>query len=385
MIIGIDISSLPYGTGVSNYTENLLRHLLKNDKVNTYKIFFSSYRQPLPKIVPLLLKNKNARLYHYHLPPTFFQIVWNKLHILPIELFIGKCDVFHTWDWTQPPSIKAKLVTTIHDFVPLLFPETQHPKTIKNFHSKMYWSIKECSGIICVSTNTLQDLAKLFPQVPTSKIKVIFEAAEDKYHQFHRLPKSVQQQKFDLISRQYDLKKYILAQGTREPRKNLSRLISAFNLYRKVNPSSPYQLAIAGKYGWGADINQQNSPNVKILGYIPEKNMVALHAAATALCYPSLYEGFGLPILKSMHVGVPVITSNLSSLPEVAGDAALLVDPTKINDIADKISSILKKPSLRLKLSRRGIKQAALFSWDKTAIETLNFYQEISNDNRHRR
>lgn len=377
MIIGIDISSLPYGTGVSNYTENLLRHLLKVDKSNTYKIFYSSYRQPLPPVVSTFLKYPNVSLYHFRLPPLFFQIVWNILHILPIELFIGKCDVFHTWDWTQPPSIKAKLVTTVHDLVPILFPETQHPKTIKNFDSKMYWSIKECAGIICVSHNTLIDLVKKYPQLPITKTKVIYEAAEDKYRHFRQLSKVSQKKKLELIYRQYDLKKYILAQGTREPRKNLSRLISAFNLYRKEHPNSPYELAIAGKYGWGKDISQQNSPHVKILGFIPEKNMVALHAGATALCCPSIYEGFGLPLVKSMNLGVPVITSNISSLPEIVGDAALLVDPTKIDDIAAKITQILQSHSLRQKLSRRGLKQATLFSWDKTALQTLEFYRQL--------
>lgn len=376
-IIGIDVSSLPYGTGVSNYTLNLVRHLIKIDRKNTYKLFFSSFRQPLPSDVSKLKQFSNVQIYHFRLPPSFFQLIWNRLHILPIELFIGQCHIFHTWDWTQPPSLKAKLITTIHDFVPILFPQTQHPKTIKNFKSKMYWAAKECAGFICVSQNTYHDLIKLLPNLDSKKVVTIFEAAEDKYDQFRKLSPANQKAKINIIDRQYDLSKYVLAQGTREPRKNLDRLIQAFTLYKKKNPSSTYELAIAGKYGWGNDVTHIKNPYIKILGFIPEKDMVALHAGAVALCYPSIYEGFGLPLIKSMKLGVPVITANTSSLPEVVGNAALLVDPLNVNDIADKLSQLLSNISLRQKLSRRGLKQASKFSWTKTAKETLDFYNSL--------
>jgi glycosyltransferase involved in cell wall biosynthesis len=377
MIIGIDISSLPYGTGVSNYTLNLVRNLLKIDKTNSYKLFFSSLRQPLPDDIVKLKSHHNVKIYRYFIPPTILEILWNRFHKFPIELFIGKCDVFHTWDWTQPPTTNAKTVTTVHDFVPFLFPDTQHPKTISVFKKKLFWASRECSHFICVSRSTRTDLIRLFPQIPLDRISVIYEAAEDKFDHFQKLSSKDKQQKMSVISKQYGLNKFILAQGTREPRKNLDRLVKAFCLYKQHNPISKVELAISGKYGWGKDIKVPADNSIKILGYIPEKDMVALHASAICLVYPSLYEGFGLPIIKSMKVGAPVITSNVSSLPEIADKAAILINPTNIEEISNAIDKIIKSTTLRDSLIQKGLKQAQKFSWTKTAKDTLKTYESL--------
>jgi glycosyltransferase involved in cell wall biosynthesis len=377
MIIGIDISAIPYGTGVSSYTSNLVRHLLKIDKNNTYKLFFSSFRQPLPSDIKPLLKLPNVKLYHYHLPPTFFEILWNRLHIFPIEFFIGKCDVFHTWDWTQPPALSAKTVSTVHDFVPFLFPETQHQRIIATFKRKFFWASLVNDLFICVSQNTQTDLLRLFPKLDKSKITIIPEAPEDKYLNFYSLSEIEKKNKISQVKKIYDLKNYCLAIGTREPRKNLKKLIESFIEFKKLNPSSSYELAIAGKYGWGEDVNHLKNPFIKILGYIPDKDIAPLLSGATCLCYPSLYEGFGLPPLNALTLGVPVITSNISSLPEVAGNAAILIDPTQKSDILHALNRVLKSPSLRRTLSRRGLKQSSKFSWDNTAKLTLQAYKKI--------
>ena len=377
MIIGIDISSIPYGTGVSNYTLNLVRSLIKIDKVNTYKLFFSSLRQPLPDEFKRLEQHPNVKIYHFRFPPSLLEFLWNRLHILPIELFIGKCDVFHTWDWTQPPTFKAKTVTTIHDFVPLLYPETQHPKTISVFKRKLELASTECSHFICVSRNTKTDLLKFFPLIPFDKISVVYEAADEKYEQFRKSSLEEKQQKINAFSCQYGLSKFILAQGTREPRKNLDRLVKAFLEFKKSNPTSKVELAISGKYGWGQDVNPPKDNSIKILGYIPEKDIVALHASALCLCYPSIYEGFGLPVVKSMKVGTPVITSKTSSLPEVAGDAALSVNPNSVEEIAKAIEKIATSPLLRHRLILKGYRQSQKFSWINTAKETLQIYEKL--------
>ncbi|MBP9818198.1 glycosyltransferase family 4 protein [Candidatus Shapirobacteria bacterium] len=379
MIIGIDISSVVYGTGVSNYTSNLVRHLIKLDKKNSYKLLFYSLRQSLPPEIKVLLNQPNVKLYHYRLPPTFFEIIWNRLHIFPLEFFIGKCDVFHTWDWNEPPSLWAKKVTTFHDFVPILYPENQHPRTIKNFNQKLSYALKEDTLFICVSDNTATDLTKLFPQIDIKKIVIIAEAADDKYKLFQKLKPSDQKNKIELLKKQYGLKQYILTQGTREPRKNLSRLIEAFIKFKKTHIKSKLELAISGGYGWGQDISAPH-PDIKILGYVPEKDIVTLHAGALCLAYPSLYEGFGLPIVKSFTVGVPVLTSNISSIPEVAGKAALLVDPYSVGSIYTALKKIILSRSTRSTLINRGLIQARKFSWDKTAQLTLNAYQKLINN-----
>ncbi len=376
MIIGIDVSSVSYQTGVSNYTLNLVRNLVKLDKTNQYKLFYSSLRLPLPNEIKKLSQYKNVTIYQFRLPPTLLQILWNQLRLIPIEMLIGKCDIFHTSDWTQPPTVSAKTITTVHDLTPFLHPEWHHPKVINAHRRKMSWASKKCSQFICVSQNTQSDLLKLFPKIDKSKTTVIYESAESKYSQFLKLSTKIQEKKKDVIKKQYGLENFILAQGTREPRKNLDRLIKAFLIFRKKYPNTKTELAITGKYGWGNDISTKDS-NIKILGFIPEKDMVALHASAICLVYPSLYEGFGLPIIKSLKVGTPVITSNNSSLKEIASECAILVDPMSENDIAKAIEKITQSSKLRQQLSQKGIEVAKKFSWKKTAQQTLQVYNSI--------
>ncbi|MEK7527725.1 MAG: glycosyltransferase family 1 protein [Patescibacteria group bacterium] len=377
MIIGIDVSAVVYDTGVSDYTLNLVKNLLKIDRLNTYKLFFSSFRQPIPEALKKLSENPNVKLYSFKFPPTLLEIFWNRLHFLPIEWFIGKCDIFHTWDWTQPPTLKAKTVTTVHDLVPFLYPENQHPKTINTFKRKFYWATRECRHFICVSRNTQSDLLRLFPHLAPNHTSVIYEAAEDKYTDFLKLSPADQFQKKKQINCLYGLDKFILVQGTREPRKNLKRLIDAFITFRRHYPNSKVEMAITGKYGWGEDIPQTGNPWIKVLGFIPEKDLVALHASALFLAYPSLYEGFGLPLVKSMKVGVPVLTSATSSLPEITGRGGLLVDPNSTEAIAEGLEKLINSPALRSRLSRKALLQSSLFFWSKTAKETLNVYQKI--------
>ncbi|MBU4265083.1 glycosyltransferase family 4 protein [Patescibacteria group bacterium] len=398
MIIGIDISSIPYGTGVSNYTRELVKNLVKIDKTNTYKLFFSSLRQPLPPEIKKLKKHSNVKIFHFRLPITLLEILFNKLHILPVESFIGKCDVFHTSDWTQPPARQAKLITTIHDLTPFIYPQWLDQKIISTHTQKMKLATKHCSHFICVSKNTQKDLLKLFPKINSNTTSVIYEAVAKKYSKFYQLKQKCRgdpcgrpQIQINQIKKKYGLDDFILAQGTREPRKNLSRLIKAFTNFKLLHPTSNLQLAIAGKYGWGNDIChpaasasgwkrsrgicQQSS--IKILGYIPEKDMVPLHAAAIALIYPSLYEGFGLPILKAMSIGTPVITSNTSSMPEVAGNATILINPKSTQSIKNAIQKIAISPKLHQSLIKKGLIQASKFSWTKTAHQTLQIYKKM--------
>jgi len=378
MVIGIDITSIPYGTGVSNYTLNLVHHLAKTNRHDQFKLFFSSLRLPLPHEIKYLSKKySNVKIYHYRLPITLLEFLWNRLHFLPIETFIGRCDIFHTSDWTQPPTLTAKTIATIHDLTPFTHPQWHHPKTIATHHRKMALATKKCSGFICVSQNTLQDLLRLFPNISSKITRVIYEAAEDKYHHFLKLPLQDQTKKKQVIHRLYDLDKYILVQGTRQPRKNLNRTIEAFNLFCQKNPKSKLQLAITGKYGWGKDIDHLTNPFIKVLGYIPEKHMVALHAAAICLLFPSLYEGFGLPLVKAMQVGTPIITSHSSSLQEIAGNCALLVDPNSAKSISAAIEKVAKNSNLRSQLSRQAILRGQSFSWLQTANQTNDFYHHL--------
>ncbi len=372
MIIGIDISSLSYGTGVSNYTLNLVKNLLKIDQKNTYKLFFSSLRQPLPKSITPLLKNKNIKLYHFKFPPSLLEILSVKLKILPLETLIGSFDLFHAWDSIPLHTKTKKRIITVHDLSPILFPQTHHSKTIARYRHLLK-NLKNYNQIIAVSRSTKKDIQKL-TSLSSEKITVIYEAAEEKYSAFLKLNKPTQEKKIDSVKKKYKLQDFILAQATREPRKNLKRLVKAFITFKKENPTSTLQLALTGKYGWGDDTFPSH-PDLKILGYLPEEDMVPIHAAATMLAYPSLYEGFGLPILKAMAVKTPVITGNLSSLPEFAEDAAILVNPKSEKEIKKAIEKIVKQEKTRKNLQEKGAEQAKKFSWEKTARQTLTLYR----------
>lgn len=356
MIIGIDISSIPYGTGVSEYTRQLALNLLSIDSNNQYKLFFGSLRQKLPpSFLGQIKKYTNCKLYSYPLPPTLLNLLWNKLHILPIECLIGSCDIFHTSDWTQPPAKRANTVATIHDLTPLLFPKWHHPKTVSAHKNKISRLLQDSANLIFVSKSTQSDFLKLFPDYSGKNVQ-IYEAADA---DFIPTPKP-------------DLN-YFLTVGTREPRKNLTNVFKAFKSLRQDYPNA--KLKVAGKYGWGEDVAPIDG--VKILGYVPRKKLIKLHQNALALVYPSLYEGFGLPILSSLSCGVPVVTSNLSSLPEIAGNAALFIDPTKPNAIKNAMHQILSSKDLYQKLKKESLLQAKKFSWKKTAKSTLEFYKKL--------
>jgi len=372
MIIGIDISSTQYGTGVSDYTLNLVKNLIKIDPKNTYKLFFASLRHSPPKFP----SQPNPKIYHYYLPLNLFEFFFNRLR-LPVELFVGKCDLFHSSDWTQPSSLKAKIVTTIHDLTPFINPTWHHPKVISVHTRKMKLATSFCSHFICVSRNTQTDLLKLFPQVNPQKTSVVYEAAPKEYRQFRLLSQAQKTKIFDQIKSKYHLDQYLLAQGTREPRKNLNRLVKAFVSFKKSYPQSKLQLAITGKYGWGQDVSKKLHPHIKILGFVPNADLLPLHAASYALIYPSLYEGFGLPILKSLSLGIPVITSSTSSLPEVAGHAALYINPLSVKSIENAIQKIISSPKTYAKLSKSAILQAKKFSWANTAKQTLKIYENL--------
>ena len=319
MKVGIDISQIVYeGTGVGNYTKNLIEWLPKVDPRNNYIFFGSSLRRRQKGFWPI--------------PPTLLDILWNRLHIFPVENFIGKIDVFHSSDWTQPPT-KAKKVTTIHDLVVYKYPESLHPQIVTVQRRRLELVKKECDLIIAISQNTKKDIIEIL-KIPEEKIRVIYEAANPIFKPVVKKTKS-----------------YILGMGQLNSRKNIKRLKTAFhNLKLK-------------------DVE------LKIANNISTENLVELYSNALCFVYPSLYEGFGLPVLEAMACGCPVITSNISSLPEVGGQAAIYVDPFSVDDIREKINYVLK--ANREKLAKKGFEQVKKFSWEKTARETLKVYQSL--------
>lgn len=354
MRVAIDISQIVYKTGVSFYTQNLVDNLLKIDKENEYVLFAGALRRrneilsafPQAKVFPL--------------PPTLASFVWNRLHILPIEKLIGPVDVLHTSDWTEPLA-KAFKVTTVHDLSPFLFPGLFPHDIVRNIvdtHKIRLGLVKSESKRIIVPTNaTKSDLVKL--GLSEEIIRVIPEAASSQYQKV-----SVDQ--VESVKRKYKIfGKYLIAVGM-DPRKNTERIIKAFDLSKA---GKELKLVFVGQPKY---MKVKLSRNIRVLGFVGS-DLPALYSGAEALIYPSLYEGFGLPILEAFACGIPVVTSKGSSTEEVAGGAAELVDPNSVNSISEGIERVLRGPKAYIERGSRRVKE---FSWKKTAEATLNVYRE---------
>lgn len=355
MRIAIDVSQIVYGTGVSQYTIELVKNLLKIDKDNEYVLFAGTLRRKadILKIFP------QAKV--FPIPPTLGDLIWNRLHILPIEKLIGKVDVFHTSDWTEPPSDAFK-VTTVHDLSPFLYPNLFPRDVIRNIvdahKAKLKLVGKESDRIIVPAASTKKDLVRL--GFNETIIRVIPEAVSDIF-------KRSSETRVEAIKRKYKIfGDYVLCVGV-DARKNTERIIKAFE---HASAGKELKIVFVGtpKY-----VKIKESRNVRMIGRGVTNEMPALYSGAKALVYASLYEGFGLPILEAFACGTPVVTSNISSMPEVAGGAAVLVDPYDINSIAEGIKKALGGPK---SLIQKGYARIKDFSWEKTARMTLDVYNE---------
>lgn len=335
ILVGMDISQLAHQGGVGVYTQNLAEELSKiSDLEMVY--FYSSLRKPYRG--PL----KNVK--KYKLPPVLFEMLFNRWRTVGIEKFLGPLDIFHSSDWTQAPS-KAKKVTTYHDVVPLKYPQWSHPKIVAVHKRRLKLVEKEIDAVIAVSESTKKDLMEI-SDIPGEKITVIYEAPAANF-------KKQPENRLEDFRKKYKLpEKYILAIGGIGERRNLARIKQA---------AGDYHLVIAG----------QTVPWLNI------EELELLYGAATVLVYASLYEGFGLPILDSFACGTAVITSSISSMPEVGGDGALYVDPNSVEDIRKKIKMMMEDKSLREDLIKKGFHQAKRFSWQKAARETADLYRGL--------
>jgi len=285
-------------------------------------------------------------------------------------------DILHV-NYVAPFFASCPIVTTVHDVSFKRFPEFFSPRDRLLFATLLAATLRRISAVIAVSDYAKQEIVEVYPFLK-DKVYVTLEASNPMFGLVHdeALLQSVR-------LRHGIGSDYILAVGNLQPRKNLLRLISTFDRVRREVKC--VKLVIVGKDQWrfshiyDAVKNYSLESDVVFTGYIPDKELVLLYNSARVFVYPSLYEGFGLPILEAMACGTPVITSNTSSMPEVAGDAALLVDPLKEYQIEKAIVRILSDPDLSKTLTEKGLKRAAQFSWQKTALDTLAVYNKILN------
>jgi glycosyltransferase involved in cell wall biosynthesis len=391
MKVGIDISRyIDKSAGVGIYAANLLKFLVKIDTDNQYLgytffyscepdgwnnpgdagIFADYYRSP--NIYTNFSLNK------INWSTSKIKKRWSKSSIVGKENILGNVDVIHSTAFIAPELLKAKLVVTIHDLCFLLFPEFQTEVNIKLLMQNMIYINSRPDKIICDSKQTKKDLIRFF-HVPEEKIKVIYLGVD------HIFSDGISDEKRQNVLDRHNLtdKNYILCVSSIEPRKNFERIIRVFGEIIKDEKHGDLFLVCAGGAGWKNEaihnlVKEKGlEERVMFLGYVEESDLPVIYNGARFFMYPSIYEGFGLPVLEAMSSGVPVLTSNVSSLPEVAGDAALMVDPCSEKDIYEASIRLLEDEFLRKKLQLSGVERSNLFTWENTAFQTLEVYREV--------
>ncbi len=365
MTIGIDIRVLARGvrTGVEEYTINLLSHLLPREPKINYRFFYNAYQKA--KLNYSWLSLANVELRDFRIPNRLFFISSRYLNQPKIDKLLKGVDVyFNPHFFIAPLSPRCKKIITFHDLSFVRYPYffSWRKRTWQRFLMNAQQEAQQADKIIAVSQSTKNDLIDLYG-IASKKIKVIYSGVG---HQFKPIKN---------IKNKYNLPdKFILYFGTIEPRKNLIGLIKAFELLRD---KQVVKLVIAGAKGWlYQDIFQaaqesKYSQDVIFTGFIKEEDKPALYNLAKLFVYPSFFEGFGFPPLEAMACGLPTVVSHTSSLPEVVGQGALMVDPYNIDELAWAMETALTDNSLRKQLSQKGINQAKKFSWSKCAKETL--------------
>lgn len=381
MKIGIDISQTAYaGTGVARYTTALVKSLLNAKSTHEFVFFFSSLRRKPPKELTDLIKEPHI-LKHFYFPPTLLSQMWNELHMVPIENFIGDVDVFISSDWVQPPVKKAKTISIVHDMVIYVHPETSTQRTTFNLKRvqirpnivdtqkrRLHWVAKDVDCIIADSESTKQDLETIL-KLKKKNVRVVYPSV---YVEPTLLSKKHLKEKYALK------KPYLLTVGKLEPRKNIPMLIKSFI---SSGLSEKNDLVIVGAQGWGdfkLDIPHDMKDAIKFLGYVPDDDLSSLYTFAELFVYPSVYEGFGYPVLEAMQCGTPVATSHTSSTGELADAYAHIFDPHDMQSISQVLVSVMKDEKLRLRYVDKAKKYALSFTQEKFGKEILEAIDSLA-------
>lgn len=371
MTVTVDISPIVYGVGVSRYTANLTRALTTFPDI-TLRVFGNSLRQKkkLNHFATELGIGKDKRDIH-SVSPKMLSLLWYRFGHPSFEFFSQQTDVFHSWEELIPPLKRTPVVATIHDLAWMKYPETAHSST-QYKHAEAWKRLKEHNAhLLAVSQSTKDDILDLM-HYPADHVHLVHEA----------LPQEsqieVSESEINEVKKKHHIDKpYIFFIGTREPRKNLDRLIEAWEPL-----AAEVELVIAGGAGWQKkNTKQTSSLQPKTIGRVSDKELAALYAGAALLAYPSIYEGFGLPLLEAFFHRTPVLTSHVSSMPEIAGDAAVLVNPFDVESIQKGIKQLLQEtPEQQKKRQQKMKKQLAKFSWEETARKTIEVYRLAAQD-----
>ena len=367
MRIGIDARKL-HDFGIGTYIRNLLQELAKIDQENEYVLFTRPQDLGVAESLGENFRAVANRSGHYSIAEQIS---------IPLAARRERLDLFHATHYVLPALTPSKSVVTIHDCIHLMFPDYLGQRLGYAYaRASLYTAAHKSDRIFTVSEASKRDILKFF-KVPPEKIVVTHNALDDRFRAAPSEEHVVQTRERYQLSHSY-----LLYVGNIKPHKNLERLIEAFHLVRSEGRSE-LELLIIGdeisklqalrravhKY----DIHRY----VRFLGYVPDKTLAVLYRLATVFVFPSLYEGFGLPPLEAMASGTPVVTSNVSSLPEVVGEAAVLVDPYSAEAIASGILKVLRSTHLREELRKRGLERVQEYSWARSVKRVREVYDEV--------
>jgi len=369
MRVAIDTRKI-HDFGIGTYIRNLLRQLARIDQNTEYVLLC---REPDVGIAAQL--GPNFRGVVEPSPNYSFR---EQIHV-PWVLRRERPDVFHAPHYVLPPAVRCRSVVTIHDCIHLMFPQYLPNRAAYAYARASMWAAARRSDrILTVSEASKRDILHFF-NVKPEKIVVVYNAIDE---HFSATPSEEQVAR---IKERYQLDhKFVLYVGNIKPHKNLVRLIEAFSQLRRTHDDLKL-LIIGDEISRLPALRRAVHRNklhkfVRFLGYLKDDTLTVLYRLASVFVFPSLYEGFGLPPLEAMASGTPVVTSNVSSLPEVTGDAAVLVDPYDIDSIGDGMRRILDDPRLAAELRVKGLKRAREFSWERSVEKTQRVYREVAAD-----
>jgi len=374
MRIAIDGRMGDTSGGIGVYIRELISHLAYIDKKNQYFIIVNKHGDAsfIPSADNFTILVSSITRKHY-----FIKDLWN-LFFLPFLLKVKNIDIYFNPRYVLPIfKGNIKMVVTMHDMIAIMFPEIW--PGISGFRIRNYikYSSQRADIIVTISNWAKKDIVRIL-NVPKNKVKVTYNGINKKL--FKPIPDLSLQ---SLVKRKYGIrKKFILSVGPLGARKNHDRLIDAYSILPKCIRED-YQLILTGeKKGTYDNLLEKASKicpvdDIVFTGFIPEEEMPTMISAASLFVFPSLYEGFGIPLLEAMACGTPILASNVSSIPEVVESAALLFDPYNVNEMANAIDKAINDKDLRQKLVRKGFKQIKKYSWENTAKEILGVFEEV--------
>ncbi len=376
-VIGFDVTAaLTQGGGIGRYTRELIRALVVEEPGFSYKLFSARPPAGLPVADSLPVAPHVA---HHPAPvdERWLYRAWYRLRLpLPVQCITGPIDLFHSPDFVLPPvSGSIPTILTVHDLSFVHYPETFPPALVAYLNRVVPWSVGRAGHILADSQSTKRDLQAVWG-VEADKITVLLSGVSERFHPV------TDAAALQAVRERYGLDRpFVLAVGTVQPRKNYEMLVRAF---RPVAQQLPHALVIAGGKGWldeglTQEIARQGlGDRVRLTGFVDDADLPALYSAADLLAFSSLYEGFGLPLLEAMACGTPVLSSDASSLPEVAGDgAAVLLSPHDATAWTAAILELLGDEAARQRLIAAGRAQSARFTWRAAARRLAELYRRL--------